>query len=83
MNGRMAFVALSLATALGILGTASAVAEHENRSERGGSVRACSLDGVNPAFHPEVFGNAAAALSFGFVRGPDRVWRVQPNCRPH
>jgi len=46
----------------------------------GGGVVPCSLAGVNPAHHPEIFGNPAAAQSYGFVQGPDRVWRVDGNC---
>jgi len=40
----------------------------------------CSLAGVNPAYHPEIFGNAAAAQSFGFVQARDGTWHVQSNC---
>jgi hypothetical protein len=84
MIGNKAFVALAVTTALGILGTASAVAKDDNsdrRGERGGSVRPCSLDGVNPVHHPDIFGNAAAAYAFGFVRSRDGTWQVGPNCR--
>jgi hypothetical protein len=84
MRGKKAFVALAVTTALGILGTAPAVAkdneDSDRRGDRGGSVRPCSLDGVNPVHHPEVFGNAATALSFGFVRSRDGTWQVVPNC---
>jgi hypothetical protein len=31
-----------------------------------GAVIPCSLDGINPAYHPEVFGNATSAREFGF-----------------
>jgi hypothetical protein len=82
MSGKMAFVALAVTTALGILGAGSAAAS--DRSERGrdryGDVRPCSLAGVNPAYHPEIFGNAAAALSFGFVQARGGAWQVVPNC---
>ena len=46
----------------------------------GGSVTPCSLAGINPAHHPEIFGNPATAASYGFVRGRDGVWHVAPNC---
>jgi hypothetical protein len=49
-------------------------------AERSGIVR-CSLDGVNPAHHPEIFSNPAVAASYGFVRARDGTWHVQPNCR--
>jgi hypothetical protein len=83
MRGKMALVALAVTPALGILGTASAAAgtDRDRGPDRYGSVRPCSLDGVNPIYHPEIFGNAAAALSFGFVRSRDGAWQVVPNCR--
>jgi hypothetical protein len=82
MIGNKAFVALAITTALGILGAASAVAKDvDTRGERGGSVKPCSLDGVNPVHHPDIFGNAATAYAFGFVRSRDGTWQVGPNCR--
>jgi hypothetical protein len=84
MVGNKAFFALAITTALSSLGAASAVAmkdDSDQRGDRGGSVRPCSLDGVNPIHHPEIFGNAATALSFGFVRSRDGAWQVGPNCR--
>ena len=83
MIGNRSFITLSLATALGVLGAASAVAGSDDmneRGERGGHVVPGSLDGVNPAYHPEIFGNAAAANAFGFVRSRDGAWQVRPNC---
>jgi hypothetical protein len=84
MSGKKAWVALVITTAMVALGAASARASDHERGdrERGGSVRPCSLDGVNPTHHPEIFGNPAAAQSFGFVLGPDRTWHVRANCRP-
>jgi hypothetical protein len=81
MSGRKAFVALAVA-ALGILGAASAAANDrsDERSRERGSVVPCSLDGVNPVFHPEIFGNPAAAAAYGFVRSRDGAWQVRPNC---
>ena len=80
MSGRMAFVALAVTTALGFLGTASAALAKAGRHSSG-NVRPCSLDGVNPVYHPQIFGNAATALSFGFVQSRDGTWQVVPNCR--
>jgi hypothetical protein len=83
MTGRMTLVTLAAAAALGLL-AAAAIAKDDidNRGERGGSVTPCSLDGVNPAHHPEVFGNPAAAASqYGFIRSRDGTWRVQDNCQ--
>ena len=82
MIGNKSFITLSLAATLGVLGAASAVAsEHENRGERGGYVVPGSLDGVNPAYHPEIFGNAAAAAAYGFVQSPDGAWHVRSDWR--
>ena len=83
MSGKKAFVVLAVTAALGVLGAASAAAnDREDRTrERGGSVVRCSLDGVNPVYHPEIFGNAAVAQSFGFFQAPDRTWHVRPDCR--
>jgi hypothetical protein len=83
MSGRKTFAALAASTALVALGTASATATDHDRGEsrdRGGSVRPCSLAGVNPVHHPEIFGNPAVALSFGFIQAADQSWHVRPNC---
>jgi hypothetical protein len=82
MNGNRAFVVVAIMTAVGVLGVASAAAsDHERGSSRErGYVVPCSLAGVNPVYHPEIFGNAAAAYAFGFVRSRDGSWQVHPNC---
>jgi hypothetical protein len=83
MNGKKAFIALTVTTT-GVLGNTFAAAgkdDIDNRGERGGSVTRCSLDGVNPAFHPEVFGNPAVASSYGFFRSRGGAWQVRPDCR--
>jgi hypothetical protein len=82
MSGMKLFVALAVTAALGYFGAAFAAGTDRDRGhERGGSVVPCSLDGVNPAVHPEIFGNAAIARQYGFVQGPDRTWHVVPGCR--
>ena len=50
------------------------------RNRKGGFVKPCSLDGVNPVYHPDIFGNPAVARSFGFVLSRDGAWHVIPNC---
>jgi hypothetical protein len=80
----MPLVGLAVTTALEFLGAASAVASDMDSGqggEVGGSVVPCSLDGINPVYHPDIFDNPAAARSYGFVKGQDGVWRVQPGCR--
>jgi hypothetical protein len=47
----------------------------------GGGVARCSLAGVNPAHHPEIFGNPAVAATYGFIRSRDGIWQVAANCR--
>jgi hypothetical protein len=78
MTRKKALVALALITALGVLGAAAALAKGGRHS--GGNVRPCSLDGVNPVYHPQIFGNAAVAREFGFIQSRDGAWHVQPNC---
>ena len=81
MSGKKAFVALAVTTALGILGAASAAAGDRDRSNRErGYVVPCSLAGVNPVYHHEIFGNAATAREFGFAQSRDGTWHVEPNC---
>jgi hypothetical protein len=75
--------ALAIVIAFGIQGAGPAFAQDNGRNsgkERGGWVPPCSLDGVNPVQHPEIFGNTAIARSYGFVRGRDGAWQVMPGC---
>jgi hypothetical protein len=86
MTGNMsgARVCLRLAAMAILGGLVAAPASANDRSDRSrerGAVVPCSLVGVNPAYHPEIFGNAAAAQSYGFVQTTDRTWHVRPDCR--
>ncbi len=83
MRGKQAFVVLATTATLGLVGTSSAAWSYiDGRYYRGGFVKPCSLDGVNPAYHPDIFGNPAFARAvYGFVQGRDHVWRVEDNCR--
>ena len=65
---------IALAAAF-IVSTASAALAKSN-PHPGGSVRPCSLDGVNPVYHPLIFGNAATARAYGFVQSADHTWHV-------
>jgi hypothetical protein len=67
------FIAIVLMSA-----TASLASDHEDQS--GGFVMPCSLDGVNPAYHPHIFGNPVIAKSYGFVEARDHSWHVRGNC---
>jgi hypothetical protein len=83
MRGKRVFVMLVITAALGVLGTASAVAKDDmdqRGDTHGGSVVPCDLSGVNPVHHPEIFGNPAVARQFGFVRSADGAWHVQDGC---
>jgi hypothetical protein len=66
MNGKKAFVVLAVITALGVLATASA-ALAKGGGHSNGNVMAYSLDGVNPVYHAQIFGNPAVAASCGFI----------------
>jgi hypothetical protein len=81
MNGTHTFVALTVASALGLASAALANDNFSDRPHEGGAVVPCSLNGINPAYHPEVFGNPTTAASFGFVRSADGAWHVRPGCR--
>ena len=83
MSGKNAVVSLAVITALAVLGISSAAGStcREDPSQCGGFVKPCSLDGVNPVYHPHIFGNPATAYAYGFVRSRDGTWQVRPDCR--
>jgi hypothetical protein len=81
MIGNKAFVVLSAAVALSVLGTASQALAGSDRYPRGGFVMPGSLDGVNPAYHPGIFGNPAVAYAYGFVQSRDGTWHVRADWR--
>jgi hypothetical protein len=61
---------IALAAAL-ILGTASAALANDSDDEKGGFVIPGSMDGVNPAYHPDIFGNTRnAGQAYGYVAAP-------------
>jgi hypothetical protein len=65
-----------------ILSAASAALAGSDRNEDdiGGFVIPCSLVGVNPAYHPRIFGDPAVARGYGFVKSRDGSWQVERNC---
>jgi hypothetical protein len=83
MNRTKAAIALALSAAASVvIATSPASAFFNGREYRGGFVKPCSLDGVNPVYHPDIFGNPAFARDvFGFVQARDGRWYVMPNCR--
>jgi hypothetical protein len=82
-GAKKAFALLAIATAVSVLGTTSAAWSFFNGEgrHRGGFVKPCSLDGVNPVYHPDIFANPALARAvYGFIQAPDGTWHVQANC---
>jgi hypothetical protein len=83
MSAKKALVVLAVATAaLGVHATSSAAGSFfDDRYNRGGFAKPCSLDGVNPAYHPGIFGNPAFARAvYGFIQARNGAWHVIPNC---
>jgi bacillopeptidase F (M6 metalloprotease family) len=76
---KKAFIAIATtAVLLDASSAARAAMQEGERSEYGGSVVPCSLSGVNPAVHPEIFANpGVAAREYGFALSRDGVWHVQ------
>jgi hypothetical protein len=81
MFGNKSFRTLLLAAALAVVGVASAVAADRDGGRERGFVMPGSLNGVNPAYHPDIFGNPAVAREYGFVQSPDGVWHVRGDWR--
>ena len=82
MRGKQAFTVLAITATLGLVGTSSAAWSYfDGRHFRGGFVKPCSLDGVNPAYHPDIFGNPVVAAEYGFVRSRDGTWQVRADWR--
>jgi hypothetical protein len=69
MNHTRIPFALSAAVAIGVLiGDSAAHAGSKDDGESGGGfVVPGNLDGVNPAYHPDIFGNPSVARAYGFV----------------
>jgi hypothetical protein len=73
---------IALALAL-VLGGASTALASSDTDPSGGYVLPGSLDGVNPAYHPGIFANPAAARSYGFVKTQNGAWEVAPSVAQH
>ena len=89
VRGQMALMALVVTTVCAVSIASSLAGRDEmgggddkgDRIQKGEVVVRCSLNGINPTRHPEIFGNRAVARSYGFVTSRDGTWHVQPNCR--
>jgi hypothetical protein len=81
MKTAQACAALVLGAAMSVGAMSTASAYFNGREYRGGFVKPCSLDGVNPVFHPDIFGNPLFARDvYGFVQARDGSWHVMANC---
>jgi hypothetical protein len=81
MTGTKAYALLAAVAAGAVFGTVSTtLAQYGGGSNTYGSITACSLSGVNPAAHPEVFGNPTIAATYGFVQSHGS-WHVAAGCR--
>jgi hypothetical protein len=73
MIGKRTLIAISAAMALGVLG-ASAAQANDSGEDRGGFVVPGSMVGVNPVYHPDLFGRAgyasAARNAYGYAFAP-------------
>jgi hypothetical protein len=75
MTARKSFIVGAISVTLGIVGVSSAFAEV-------GRVRPCSLHGVNPVHHPEVFKDPETAKEhYGFIQTSQGKWQVEKGCR--
>jgi hypothetical protein len=72
--------AIVTSATLGAISSTFAAGGEIKEPREGGYVVPCSLDGVNPVHHPEIFGNAATAKSYGFVRDRNGTWQLAPSC---
>jgi hypothetical protein len=79
VSGNQCFAVLAI-TALGSLCAGTAAWAQYDYEREDGYVRRCSLEGVNPAHHPEIFGNPAAASEYGFIRSRDGTWQLRGEC---
>jgi hypothetical protein len=77
MTRTIAYALLAAVATGAVFGTASATwAQYGGES----NIRQCSLSGVNPVHHPEVFSNPTIAATYGFVQSHGS-WHVAPGCR--
>jgi hypothetical protein len=73
---------VAFAAALILSAASAALTEGSDRNEDdfGGFVIPCSLVGVNPVYHPRIFGDPTVAREYGFVKSRDGSWQVERNC---
>ena len=75
MSGRRTSIAISAAIVLGIVGAATAaLANDSGENDRGGYVVPGSMVGVNPVYHPDLFGKAGGG-AYGYAPVPIQTHR--------
>ena len=77
-TGAKALALLAAAAAVGLLGNGSvswAQYSPGGGGPGGGNLERCSLSGVNPADHPNIFSDPAVARSYGFIQ-TNGTWHV-------
>ena len=76
MRGNQVLIAASTALAIGLLGGASvALANDSGENDMGGFVVPGSTVGVNPVYHPELFGRTTGPSAYGYAVTPAREHR--------
>ncbi len=82
MSGKSIWIAVLAAVVLGIVGAATAARAGDQGEDRGGYVVPGSMVGVNPVYHPDLFGRAGstgpAGNAYGYAPVP-----VQQEHRVH
>jgi hypothetical protein len=82
MIGNKAFVMITVSATIGVFGATSALSRQHH--DTGGHVKPCSLHGVNPAYHSDIFSDPDVAREhYGFVKSSDGKWHVEKDCRKH
>jgi hypothetical protein len=75
---------LAAVAGLGLLGSATAafagMYDYESTASPAKPMP-CSLAGVNPGYHPDIFGNPAVARAYGYVQAADGSWHVACGAR--
>jgi hypothetical protein len=75
-------IGLSVAIMLGVLGAASAAlagSKDDDGGSGGGYVVGGSMDGVNPALHPDIFGNVSKPRGYAAPSGNTYGYVVAPS----
>jgi hypothetical protein len=72
---------IALATALVLSSCVATMAASEQSEERSGFVIQGSMDGVNPVYHPDIFGNVNAQVTKRSLQQDRSEWGKPANRR--